>query len=166
MTQLEGNSMKLSLELAELLLKKEYKIGLAESCTGGGIAKVLTDLPGSSNWFELGVVTYSNKAKEKILGVSKSLLESYGAVSEPVAKAMVEGIVKLSEADVSISVTGIAGPGGGTKEKPVGTVCFGFHNLIQGIRVETMNFSGDRPSIRHQAVKYALRTTLSDLSEC
>ena len=118
MTQLEGNSMKLSLELAELLLKKEYKIGLAESCTGGGIAKVLTDLPGSSNWFELGVVTYSNEAKEKILGVSKSLLESYGAVSEPVAKAMVEGIVKLSEADVSISVTGIAGPGGGRKRSP------------------------------------------------
>ena len=166
MTQLEGNSMKLSLELAELLLKKEYKIGLAESCTGGGIAKVLTDLPGSSNWFEVGVVTYSNEAKEKILGVSKSLLESYGAVSEPVAKAMVEGVVKLSKADVSISVTGIAGPGGGTKEKPVGTVCFGFHNLIQGIRVETMHFSGDRPSVRHQAVKYALKTTLYDLLEC
>ena len=95
MTQLEGNSMKLSLELAELLLKKEYKIGLAESCTGGGIAKVLTDLPGSSNWLKLGVVTYSNEAKEKILGVSKSLLESYGAVSEPVAKAMVEGDSKV-----------------------------------------------------------------------
>ena len=166
MTQLEGNSMQLSLELAELLLKKEYKIGLAESCTGGGIAKVLTDLPGSSNWFELGVVTYSNEAKEKILGVPKSLLESYGAVSEPVAKAMVEGVVKLSEADVSISVTGIAGPDGGSKEKPVGMVCFGFHNLIQGIRVETIKFSGDRPSIRHQAVKYALRATLSDLLGC
>ena len=166
MTQSKENSMKLSVELAELLLKKEYRIGLAESCTGGGIAKALTDLPGSSNWFELGVVTYSNDAKEKILGVPKSLLESYGAVSEPVAKAMVEGVAKLSEADVSISVTGIAGPGGGTKEKPVGTVCFGFHNLILGIRVETINFSGDRSSIRHQAVQYALRTSLSDLSEC
>tara|TARA_Y100001970_G_scaffold261564_1_gene344837 strand:- start:465 stop:941 length:477 start_codon:yes stop_codon:yes gene_type:complete len=158
--------MKLSVELAELLLKKEYRIGLAESCTGGGIAKALTDLPGSSNWFELGVVTYSNDAKEKILGVPKSLLESYGAVSEPVAKAMVEGVAKLSEADVSISVTGIAGPGGGTKEKPVGTVCFGFHNLILGIRVETINFSGDRSSIRHQAVQYALRTVFSDLLQC
>ncbi len=166
MTQSKENSMKLSVELAELLLKKEYRIGLAESCTGGGIAKALTDLPGSSNWFELGVVTYSNDAKEKILGVPKSLLESYGAVSEPVAKAMVEGVAKLSEADVSISVTGIAGPGGGTKEKPVGTVCFGFHNLILGIRVETINFSGDRSSIRHQAVQYALRTVFSDLLQC
>ncbi len=166
MTRSEENLMKLSLEVAELLLEKEYKIALAESCTGGGIAKVLTDLPGSSNWFELGVVTYSNEAKEKMLGVPKSLLESYGAVSEPVAEAMVEGVVKLSEADVGISVTGIAGPSGGTKEKPVGTVCFGFHNLIQGIRLKTVNFSGDRRSVRHQAVKYALGATLSDLLEC
>ena len=166
MTRSEENLMKLSLEVAELLLKKEYKIALAESCTGGGIAKVLTDLPGSSNWFELGVVTYSNEAKEKMLGVPKSLLESYGAVSEPVAEAMVEGVVKLSEADVGISVTGIAGPSGGTKEKPVGTVCFGFHNLIQGIRLKTVNFLGDRRSVRHQAVKYALGATLSDLLEC
>ena len=165
MTQSEENSMKLPNELAELLLKKEYKVGLAESCTGGGIAKILTDLPGSSNWFELGVVTYSNEAKEKILGVPKYLLESYGAVSEPVARAMVEGVVKLSEADVSISVTGIAGPGGGTKEKPVGTVCFGFYHLIQGIRVETINFKGDRSSIRRQAMQYALSTILSDLLE-
>ncbi len=158
--------MKLSFELAELLLEKEYKIAIAESCTGGGIAKVLTDLPGSSNWFELGVVTYSNEAKEKILRVSNNLLESYGAVSEPVAEAMVEGVVKLSEADVGISVTGIAGPSGGTKEKPVGTVCFGFHNRIQGMRLETVKFSGDRPSVRYQAVKYALGAALSDLVEC
>ena len=166
MTRPEENLMQLSLELAELLLKKNYKIGLAESCTGGGIAKVITDLSGSSNWFDLGVVTYSNEAKEKILDVPGSLLESFGAVSEPVAAAMVEGVVKLSKADVGISVTGIAGPSGGTMEKPVGTVCFGFHNLIQGTSVKTVNFSGDRPNIRHQAVKYALGRTLSDLLEC
>ena len=165
MKKSQENLVKLSLELARLLLEKNYTIGLAESCTGGGIATVLTDLSGSSSWFELGVVTYSNTAKEKLLGVPKSLLDSFGAVSEPVARAMVEGVVKLSGANVGISVTGIAGPTGGTKDKPVGTVCFGFMNFTHEVRLKTKRFSGDRQSIRQQAVEFALRSTVLDMSE-
>ncbi|KTD12177.1 CinA family protein [Legionella jamestowniensis] len=100
------------------------QIATAESCTGGLIAGLLTDLPGSSQWFERGFVTYSNLAKEEMLGIKPELIQSHGAVSEPVAEAMASGALEYSMADISLAVTGIAGPEGGSEEKPVGTVCF------------------------------------------
>ena len=156
---------KLSTELARLLIKEDWTVALAESCTGGWIAKTLTDLPGSSRWFELGVVTYSNSAKQKILNVPGSMLASHGAVSEPVAEAMVKGVIELTEANIGVSVTGIAGPGGGSGRKPVGTVCFGFSHFFKGLRVETQRFSGQRENVRYQAVIYALHGLLADLTE-
>ena len=155
--------MELTTELARLLIDKDLKISVAESCTGGLIAKTMTDLAGSSQWFELGVVSYSNSAKGEILGVSPFLLESQGAVSEPVAMAMVQGVVDLSRTNVGVSVTGIAGPGGGSKEKPVGTVCFGFLDPNSGLEAKTVLFPGDRGSIRLQAVDFALQHIISFL---
>jgi len=157
----EVDLAELTAELARILIDKGWKISVAESCTGGWIAKTLTDLAGSSRWFELGVVSYSNSAKGKALGVPSSLLESHGAVSEPVAMAMVQGVVELVRTNVGVSVTGIAGPGGGSKEKPVGTVCFGFLSPNSGLEAKTVTFSGDRESIRRQTVMFALQNLSS-----
>ena len=153
----------LVLQLAAILIDNEWKIAVAESCTGGWIAKILTDLPGSSRWFELGVVCYANSSKEKILDVPGSLLEAHGAVSESVAMAMVRGISNLAEADVGVSVTGIAGPDGGSKEKPVGTVCLGFFFPNNDIQAKTLVFSGNREKIRQETVKTALEEIITGL---
>jgi nicotinamide-nucleotide amidase len=146
--------------LASMLIARNWKIVLAESCTGGLVCATLTDIAGSSQWFERGYITYSNEAKTECLGVAAELIESFGAVSEQVANAMASGAMKASGANVSVSITGIAGPSGGSAEKPVGTVCFGW--AIQSSSTEsrvickTMHFDGDRSSVREQAKNYAL----------
>lgn len=146
--------------LASMLIARDWKIALAESCTGGLVCATLTDLAGSSAWFERGYITYSNEAKTDCLGVPAELIESFGAVSEQVANAMASGALKASGANVAISITGIAGPSGGSTAKPVGTVCFGW--AIQSSATDsrlickTMHFDGDRGSIREQAKDYAL----------
>jgi len=151
-------------ELAVALQAKGWMLATAESCTGGWIAKLCTDLPGSSAWFERGFVTYSNEAKQEMLGVQAATLAQYGAVSEPVVREMATGALAHSRAQVALSVSGIAGPGGGTDAKPVGTVCFGW--AVQGgdgvveTHTETCHFDGDREAVRMQAVEYALRAVV------
>lgn len=149
--------------LADLLLQNELKLATAESCTGGMISAACTDLAGSSEWFERGFVTYSNEAKVELLGVDPSLIANQGAVSEQVARAMAFGAVRHSRAQVSIAVTGIAGPTGGSAAKPVGTVWFGFS--VQGtLHSEMMRFDGDRAAVRQQTVRHALQRCAALLS--
>ena len=146
--------------LASMLIARNWKIALAESCTGGLVCTTLTDLAGSSEWFERGYITYSNQAKIECLDVPKELIESFGAVSEQVANAMATGAQQASGANVGISITGIAGPSGGSIEKPVGTVCFGWaiqsNSSEYSVICKTMHFDGDRTAIREQAKDYAL----------
>nr|WP_307690261.1 CinA family protein [Variovorax ginsengisoli] len=132
-------------------------LATAESCTGGLIAGACTDLSGSSAWFERGFVTYSNEAKTELLGVSAAWIDTHGAVSEPVARAMAEGAVARSHAQVSLAVTGVAGPTGGTPDKPVGTVWFGW-SVGGEVRTERRRFEGDRAAVRAATVLHALQT--------
>jgi nicotinamide-nucleotide amidase len=141
--------------LANLLLVRGWLLCTAESCTGGLIAAACTDLAGSSNWFERGFVTYSNAAKSELLGVDDQLLETQGAVSEAVARAMAAGALTHSRAHVAIAVTGVAGPAGGSADKPVGTVWFGFA-LPAGVRSEVRHFEGARADVRQATVRHAL----------
>ena len=149
-------------ELAEVCLSKKIQIATAESCTGGLVAKLITDRAGSSQWFERGFVTYSNLAKEQMLGVDKNLLKEWGAVSEQVARAMAEGALMHSQAHYALSITGIAGPEGGTDKKPVGTVCFGWayrnqeSEAVKSIRISKL-FSGDREAVRNQSAIFSLQ---------
>ena len=157
----------LTQQLAQILLAKGFKIALAESCTGGLLAAQLTSLAGSSDWFERGFVTYSNQAKEESIGVPKELIERYGAVSEEVARAMAEGVLNHSLAQLSAAITGIAGPGGGSANKPVGMVCFAWGMQVDDqiqTRSQTKQFSGDRQSIREQACVYAIESLLEQLT--
>ena len=142
--------------VAALLLGKGYTMATAESCTGGWIAKTLTDLPGSSAWFDHGVVTYSNAAKMSLLGVPAALINTHGAVSEPVAKAMAQGIMARSDVDIVVSVSGIAGPGGGSAQKPVGLVCFSWAGKTFATVTASQVFQGGREEVRQQAVQSAL----------
>lgn len=146
-------------DLATSLSEAKLKVCTAESCTGGLIAKSLTDLAGSSAWFERGFVTYSNESKNEMLGVSESVIEQYGAVSEPVATAMAVGALKHSHADYSIAVTGVAGPGGGSDEKPVGTVWIGIASQNQ-VRAQKFLFDGDRELIRLMTMQLAIEQLL------
>jgi nicotinamide-nucleotide amidase len=149
--------------LADLLIKNDLKLVTAESCTGGMISAACTDLAGSSNWFERGFVTYSNEAKTELLGVDAAQITAHGAVSEPVVRAMAFGAVRHSLAQVSIAVTGVAGPSGSSAAKPVGTVWFGFS--VQGLmHSEVMHFKGDRAAVRLQTVLHALRRCVALLS--
>ncbi len=138
-------------------------LATAESCTGGGIAYAITDIAGSSEWFDRGFVTYSNDAKQQMLGVTAGTLQDFGAVSEQTAREMADGALGRSLAELSVAVTGIAGPGGGVPGKPVGTVCFAW--ALRGLvtESETCCFSGDRQSIRRQTVIHALQGVLSRL---
>ncbi|MEA9604742.1 MULTISPECIES: CinA family protein [unclassified Polynucleobacter] len=149
------NSTDLTKTLAEILLSRNWTVSLAESCTGGLVSATLTELAGSSEWFERGYITYSNEAKTECLDVPAQFIESHGAVSEPVAKAMAEGARINSGSNVAISITGIAGPSGGAAEKPVGTVCFGWATENQTL-TKTMYFDGDRQAVRQQATAFAL----------
>ncbi|MCQ9376990.1 CinA family protein [Methyloversatilis sp. XJ19-49] len=133
----------------------------AESCTGGWVAEVLTATAGSSAWFDCGFVTYSNVAKQRLLDVPVDLLAAHGAVSEPVALAMVHGALARSAATIALSVTGIAGPGGATPGKPVGTVCFGWAVKGGVERSETRHFDGDRETVRRLSVRHTLTVLLA-----
>lgn len=142
--------------LAECLLARGQSVVAAESCTGGWIAKVLTDIPGSSTWFECGVVAYSYEAKEALLGVQPQTLERTGAVSQETVVEMVSGALARYGASVAVAVTGVAGPGGGTPDKPVGTVWIGWKRRGGYARAELFHFEGDRESVRRQTVGAAL----------
>ena len=134
----------------------------AESCTGGWIAKVITDVAGSSAWFERGFVTYSNEAKHQLIGVNETTLEAYGAVSKGVVLEMAQGALAAAKADYAVSVSGIAGPEGGTPEKPVGTVWFGFADKHGRTLAKVQRFDGDRDAVRRQATEFALQNLWDD----
>lgn len=148
--------------LASTLLHKKLMLATAESCTGGLIAGACTDLSGSSAWFERGFVTYSNEAKTEMLGVDAALIERHGAVSEEVVRAMVQGAEVHSRAHVAVAVTGVAGPTGGSKSKPVGTVWFGW-NVAGQLHSEVRHFDGDRAAVRAATVRHALAQLLERL---
>ena len=153
------NLLSLSRRTGKALQKKGQTLSTAESCTGGWVAQAVTSVAGSSGWFERGYVTYSNSAKREMLGVSGRTLERHGAVSEPTAREMVRGALRKSRAGIAVSVTGIAGPGGGVPGKPVGMVCFAWARGRK-IRSETKRFKGGRSRIRRQSVIHALRGVL------
>lgn len=142
--------------LGDLLKQQGCMIVTAESCTGGWVAKVLTDRPGSSTYVTGGLVTYSNEAKQALLGVSAGTLEAHGAVSEPVVREMVAGALKASGADVAVAVSGIAGPGGATEGKPVGTVWFAWGRAGGPVEARLAHFDGDRELVRRQSVAFVL----------
>lgn len=158
----ESALFELSKQVGQALGLRGATVTTAESCTGGWIAKVITDVPGSSAWFERGFVTYSNQAKEQLIGVTSQTLETYGAVSEQVVREMAAGALLAAQADYAISVSGIAGPDGGSEEKPVGTVWFGFaDNQGQTFSIKAL-FAGDRDAVRRQATEFALQTLWND----
>ena len=152
----------LVLTLSDALLLRGWQMACAESCTGGWIAKCCTDRAGSSAWFERGLVTYSNRAKEALLGVNASDLLNAGAVSREVALQMAEGARDRSGVDAALAVTGIAGPDGGSPDKPVGTVWFGW-SLPGRTDAERCRFEGDRDAVRRQTVAFALRGLIDRL---
>lgn len=135
----------------------------AESCTGGWVAEVVTSIAGSSAWFDRGFVTYTNASKQEMLGVRAETLQKHGAVSEETAREMAQGALTGSPATVSVSVTGIAGPGGAVPGKPVGTVCFGWARRGGAVTSETRHFQGDREAVRRQSVAHALQGILRAL---
>ncbi len=143
-------------EVGQVLLDRGYKLATAESCTGGWVSQEITSVAGSSAWFDAGFVTYSNRAKHRSLGVPAELIETLGAVSGPVVEAMASGAIAHSEADVAVSISGVAGPDGGSLEKPVGTVWIGWAFPEIGIESQRFQFSGDREQVISQAVDTAL----------
>ncbi|MDR3477569.1 MAG: CinA family protein [Gammaproteobacteria bacterium] len=159
-----STTLSLVTKTSQLLKRQNWKLVTIESCTGGGVAYALTSLPGSSTWFERGFVTYSNNAKEDMIGVRSQTLLQFGAVSEQTACEMAEGGLRNSEAQISVAITGIAGPDGGSKEKPVGLVWF----AVAGIDITTIAyqhiFAGNRQQIREQAIRTALEKVITLLS--
>ena len=158
--QMDKEIIRLAKQLGSELKDKGLKIATAESCTGGGIAQAITEVPGSSAWFDRGFVTYSNQAKIQMLQVKQESLDDFGAVSEQVAIEMVEGALIYSEADIAVSVTGIAGPTGGTEQKPVGTVYIAKKENGMPASCKKHIFLGDRRKIRLQTVSMALKYCL------
>jgi len=150
-------------KLAALLEARSLKLSCAESCTGGWLAKCLTDRPGSSAWFEFGFVTYGDNAKQRLLGVREATLAAHGAVSQQVAQEMASGARRVSGADLAVAITGIAGPAGGTADKPVGTVWLAWAGPDGLLGAELREFPGDRAAIRSQAVAAALDGTIARL---
>jgi nicotinamide-nucleotide amidase len=154
----------LAARVGQWLLETHRRLASAESCTGGFIAKALTDIPGSSQWFECGYVTYSNAAKMRDLGVASRTLDEHGAVSEAVVREMAAGALRVANAEVAVAVTGIAGPDGASPGKPVGTVWFGScvrRRAQVEVNAERMQFAGDRQAIRRSSVEYALKLILN-----
>lgn len=151
------NMSNLIKPIAELLIKNKMMLVTAESCTGGLLASLLTEIPGSSQWFERGFITYSNLSKAEMLAVNTQTLESYGAVSPQVAEAMAVGALMHSTAHLAVAITGIAGPDGGSEAKPVGTVCFAWACADLPAQSQTRLFNGDRISIRLAACEEALQ---------
>lgn len=157
---MEKAPILLAEELGIKLCAAHLQLAVAESCTGGGLAYYLTAVPGSSLWFDRGFVTYSNASKQDLLAVPEAVLIDQGAVSEATAKAMLVGIFSHSSADLALSITGIAGPGGGSIDKPVGTVWFAYGRRGETIYTSKQQFSGERAAVRLQAIEYALNQLL------
>jgi nicotinamide-nucleotide amidase len=155
--------LALATQVGHALQQKGLMLSTAESCTGGGVAQAVTEIAGSSGWFDRGFVSYSNPSKTEMLDVSAALIAQFGAVSEEVAAAMVAGALTNSNAHVALSTTGIAGPGGAVPGKPVGTVCFGWGDGST-VRTEHLVFAGDRQAVREQTVVHALQGLLRLLS--
>lgn len=158
------NSTDLAALVGTALQKKHWMLVTAESITGGGISQAITDVAGSSDWFDCGFVTYSNSSKTNSLDVPDALIAQYGAVSEEVAAAMAQGALANSHAQIAISTTGIAGPAGAVPGKPVGTVCFGWATAHQ-VQTERCVFSGDRHAVREQTTQHALKKLLHLLEQ-
>lgn len=158
---LDAARLQLAADVGDALHARHWRLATAESCTGGLVAGAVTAVAGSSAWFERGFVTYSNAAKHEMLGVPGELIAAHGAVSEPVARAMVEGARARSGAECALSVTGVAGPGGGTPAKPVGMVCFGWLVPGQAPVVTTRHLAGDRVGVRTASVDLALSGLLA-----
>lgn len=147
---------ELAQRIGILLSQKKLKLTTVESCTGGSLAKLITDIPGASEWFDCGFITYSNESKIRSVNVPAELIAQNGAVSQKVALAMAKGGLDVTNADIAISTTGIAGPDGGSLEKPVGTVCFGFATKESYFSTDKQLFDGDRSKIREKSVIYSL----------
>jgi len=157
MTATDQELEALALRLGRALLVRGWRVATAESCTGGWIAKTLTDVPGSSQWFDGSIVSYSNAAKTNLLGVSQELLAAHGAVSEQVVRAMANGARERFHTELAMAVSGIAGPDGGTPDKPVGTVCFAWATPTgTGTGAARRVFAGGRDSVRRQSVAFAI----------
>jgi nicotinamide-nucleotide amidase len=154
--------MRLSGLVAQAALTSGKRLTTAESCTGGWIAKCLTDVPGSSAWFEGGVVSYSNAAKTALLGIPGGLIEAQGAVSQSVVEAMARGVLSQGDADLAVAVSGVAGPGGGSADKPVGTVWLAWATATE-CGSERRQFSGNREDVRRETVAAALQALLASL---
>lgn len=151
--------------LAGQLLRRRQLLAVAESCTGGWLAKACTDRAGSSGWFERGIVSYSNAAKQDLLGVNAATLDRHGAVSREVVLEMAAGVLARSQANWAVAISGVAGPGGGTQQKPVGTVWFSWVGPGGWQLAQKTRFEGDRDAVRHQAVATALQVLLQRLNE-
>ncbi len=155
--------LQLSQQLGAQLLQRGWRVATAESCTGGGVAAAITAVPGSSSWFEYGIVSYANSAKQKLLGVREVVLEREGAVSEAVVIEMAQGAIALSAANIAVAVSGVAGPGGGSPEKPVGTVWFAWVKATGETKTELKSFGGDRAAVQGQSVIFALQGLINHL---
>lgn len=151
--------IELAARAGQLLKKRGLLLATAESCTGGGVAQAITEIAGSSDWFDCGFITYSNASKTELLDVPAALIAQHGTVSEEIAAAMAEGALANSNAHLTLSTTGIAGPGGAVQGKPVGTVCFGW-SKSDTTQTERLVFGGDRHSVREQTVRHALQGLL------
>ncbi len=160
----DDDLQQLTAQAAQSLLKKQWLLSVAESCTGGWVAKCCTDLAASSAWFDRGFVTYSNQAKQDMLGVNTETLNIDGAVSEQTVIAMAQGALQNSNANISVSISGIAGPDGGSAEKPIGTVWLAWATK-NFAKTELHHFSGDRDAVRRQAVAIALKGIIKNVSE-
>ncbi|EOA05383.1 CinA family protein [Herbaspirillum sp. BH-1] len=158
------STIDLATRVGQTLKAKGLLLATAESCTGGGIAHAITEIAGSSEWFDCGFVTYSNASKNELLDISEALIAQHGAVSEEIAGAMAEGAVANSSSDLAVSTTGIAGPGGAVPGKPVGTVCFGWR-VGDKTYTERLVFKGDRQQVRAQTVDHALKGLLKLLAD-
>ena len=158
------NAIELAAQVGEELKSRKLILTIAESCTGGGVSHAITEIAGSSEWFDCAFVTYSNSSKTELLDIPAALIAQHGAVSEEIAAAMAQGALANSEAHISISTTGIAGPTGAVPGKPVGTICFGWH--VGGItHTERRVFAGDRQAVREQTVVHALDRLLRYVKE-
>lgn len=161
---MDNELINLAAELGSRLQKKHAMLTVAESCTGGGICQLLTSCAGSSRWFDCGFISYSNNSKMQMLGLKADTLKAFGAVSRETAIEMAQGALQHSAADYAISVTGIAGPDGGSKEKPVGTVFMALESAGQSICYEE-HFNGARDEVRQQAIKFALQALLKRVAD-
>jgi nicotinamide-nucleotide amidase len=159
MTPTDDDLAALAVRLGRALEARNLRVATAESCTGGWIAKALTDVPGSSRWLEGGVVAYSNSAKSSLLGVPAGIVAAHGAVSEPVVRSMAEGARARFGVPLTVAVSGVAGPEGGTPDKPVGTVCFAWTNGRETTAAREL-FAGNREAVRRRSVDFALRRLL------